>query len=151
MINEVQIIISYSFLLYRAKKIITDKIKEIDIIQSNEYEHEQRKVQLDSTILQLSAKWKNLNDQKQLAIETNQFEKAAVLSDQIKLTEQQLDKAEKEKESLQHDALQLSLSEKRKELKDKKEEYKVLELEVERNIISILTSSQRELNQILSR
>jgi hypothetical protein len=151
MINEIQIIISYSFLLYRAKKIITDKIKEIDIIQSNEYEHEQRKVQLDSTILQLSAKWKNLNDQKQLAIETDQFEKAAVLSDQIKLTEQQLDKAEKEKESLQHDALQLSLSEKRKELKDKKEEYKVLELEVERNIISILTSSQRELSQILSR
>ncbi|KAG1146910.1 hypothetical protein G6F37_004432 [Rhizopus arrhizus] len=137
--------------LKQAKKIITDKIKEIDIIQSNEYEHEQRKVQLDSTILQLSAKWKNLNDQKQLAIETDQFEKAAVLSDQIKLTEQQLDKAEKEKESLQHDALQLSLSEKRKELKDKKEEYKVLELEVERNIISILTSSQRELNQILSR
>lgn len=106
---------------------------------------------MDSTILQLSAKWKNLNDQKQLAIETDQFEKAAILSDQIKLTEQQLDKAEKEKESLQHDALQLSLSEKRKELKDKKEEYKVLELEVERNIISILTNSQRELNQILSR
>ncbi|CAO3699427.1 unnamed protein product [Rhizopus stolonifer] len=131
--------------LKEAKNTIRDIIEQVESLQSSEYEHEQRQMQLDYTILQFSSKLKNLQRQRQLAAETEQYEKLSFACEQIRLTEERLNRMEKEKASLSPEELQTRLSKKKDELKKTKEEYRTLEIEIENNIANILSDSYKEL------
>ncbi|KAI9283222.1 hypothetical protein BY458DRAFT_486070 [Sporodiniella umbellata] len=136
----------------RNKTDLMSIINEVDSLENKEYENEQRQMQLDCIILQFSSKLKNLERQKHLATDMDQLEKVPFIVEQIQLTEKQLDTTKKEKElSSQPTDYQANLDKKKEELRSKKEEYKQLELEIERNILSIVESSYTELSAILNR
>ncbi|CEJ02900.1 hypothetical protein RMCBS344292_16892 [Rhizopus microsporus] len=134
--------------LRHAKENLLANTKVINELQSTEYVQEQQQLQLDYNISKLTAWLNNLNIQKRLAIEADQYEKAAEICDQIKAVDEQLKKTNKEREQKDKDELNARLQEKKKELNQQKKEYERLEYN---NILSILCNSQRELEAILKR
>jgi hypothetical protein len=116
--------------LLRAKENLLANTKVINELQSTEYVQEQQQLQLDYNISKLTAWLNNLNIQKRLAIEADQYEKAAEICDQIKAVDEQLKKTNKEREQKDKDELNARLQEKKKELSQQKKEYERLECEI---------------------
>ncbi|CEI97472.1 hypothetical protein RMCBS344292_11604 [Rhizopus microsporus] len=137
--------------LRQAKENLLANTKVINELQSTEYAQEQQQLQLDYNMSKLTAWLNNLNIQKRLAIEADQYEKAAEICDQIKAVDEQLKKTNKEREQKDKDELNARVQEKKKELSQQKKEYERLECEIDNNILSILCNSQRELEAILKR
>lgn len=116
--------------MLRAKENLLANTKVINELQSTEYVQEQQQLQLDYNISKLTAWLNNLNIQKRLAIEADQYEKAAEICDQIKAVDEQLKKTNKEREQKDKDELNARLQEKKKELSQQKKEYERLECEI---------------------